>query len=159
MRKFKKNRIVGIITAMALVTMFTVNIRYSLNGYGIKSMNLHPEVWAQTNGTGGGDTSGGNTTGGNKSGGNTSGGETSGGDETYGEELAGIELTYFNGRMWNNMDKHWLGTDWYPKLLICQITETVSLIYISYSETYPGHYMSCKNGNGNCYISTSCIKD
>jgi hypothetical protein len=64
--------------------MFTVNIRHSLNGYGIKSMNLHPEVWAQTNGTGGGDMSGGNTTGGNTSGGNTSGGETSGGNTSGG---------------------------------------------------------------------------
>jgi hypothetical protein len=88
MNRIQKNKIVGIITAIALVTMFTVNIRYSLNGYGIKSMNLHPEVWAQTNGTGG-STSGGSTTGGSTSGGSTTGGSTSGGKTTGGSTSGG----------------------------------------------------------------------
>jgi hypothetical protein len=56
--------------------MFTMSIQYSLNGYGIKNMvSLHPEVWAQTNGTGTGG--GGSSTGGGS--GSGGGGSTTGG--------------------------------------------------------------------------------
>ncbi|MDR3247111.1 MAG: hypothetical protein LBT50_11865 [Prevotellaceae bacterium] len=57
----------------AILLMFGMSIRYSIDGYGIKKISLHPEVWAQTNNNGG------SSSGGSSSGGDTSGGSSSGG--------------------------------------------------------------------------------
>jgi hypothetical protein len=35
---------------LSIALMLVLNIRYSLDGYGIREISLHPEVWAQTNG-------------------------------------------------------------------------------------------------------------
>jgi hypothetical protein len=76
--------------------MFTMNIRYSLSGYGIESVSLHPEVIAQTNGTGTGGGSG-SESGGSGSGsesGNGSGSGSSSGSES-GSESGGTSSGNF----------------------------------------------------------------
>jgi hypothetical protein len=98
----KKNKIIGTVAVVAIATMFALNINYALEGYGIKSISLHPEVIAQTNGTGG-STTGGGTTGGNTSGGNTSGGDTSGGD-TSGGDTSGGNTSGGNSTLWKRAD-------------------------------------------------------
>jgi hypothetical protein len=82
----KKNKIIGTVAVVAIATMFALNINYAIEGYGIKNVSLHPEVIAQTNGTGGG-TTGGGTTGGSTTGGSTTGGKTTGGSTTGGSTL------------------------------------------------------------------------
>ncbi|MDR2407175.1 MAG: hypothetical protein LBE13_03560 [Bacteroidales bacterium] len=85
-------------------------------------------------------------------------------DETYdGGELPTLVITLFHGVYYNNIDTHSWGTKWCPELLTCSVTEQVSYgappIVYTLGTTFPGHYISCKTGNGNCYTGTDCIKD
>jgi hypothetical protein len=95
----KKNKIIGTVAVVAIATMFALNINYAIEGYGIKNVSLHPEVIAQTNGTGG-STTGGSTTGGGTTGGGTTGGGTTGGGTTGGGTTGGYTpLTYMGWGM------------------------------------------------------------
>ena len=73
----------------------------------------------------------------------------------------------FNGQDWNS-DKQFyniLGSNWCPVLLCCTYTDptfNLNLVIIELQGatcSYPGHYISCHNGTGNCFNGTICIKD
>lgn len=87
----------------------------------------------------------------------------------------------FNGTNWDT-DNHFynmFGTEWCPVLIACNVTSGSfnanvsvsvpipgtpvtaggSIGYNGPTSTYPGHYISCHSGSGNCYNGTDCIRD
>ncbi len=86
----------------------------------------------------------------------------------------------FNGQKWDT-DKHWynnVGDNWCPVMLTCTYVDATSnagvsvsvgvpggasvsgsLGYTSGASQYPGHYISCHSGSGNCVDGTSCVRD
>jgi hypothetical protein len=90
--------------------------------------------------------------------------DEAGGGESYdGGELPTLVIILFHGTYYNNIDTHSWGTKWRPELLTCSVIDQVSYgnppIVYTLGSTFPGHYISCKVGNGNCYTGTDCIKD
>lgn len=80
----------------------------------------------------------------------------------------------FNGQSWDTEDHFYnnSGGKWKPDKIACQYTETsgggsigFDLIitgeytFPSTSSTYPGHYISCVQGTGNCFNGTDCVRD
>jgi hypothetical protein len=73
----------------------------------------------------------------------------------------------FNNQSWNTTDTHRWGTNWKPVKLECQYNDgwsfgvTIVGFGVSFGtsgSTYDGNYISCQDGNGNCWNGTKCIK-
>jgi hypothetical protein len=118
----------------AIVAAFSLNLRHSLNDYGVRDSKLHLEILAQSN-----------TSGGGTSGGGTSGGGTSGGGTTTSEP---------SGWFW----AHVKSTD------ECSITTTTTITLgfppLTYEEsvtiTLPGHIYTCVDGWSMFTCSSTC---
>lgn len=81
----------------------------------------------------------------------------------------------FNGQDWDTEDHYYnkFGTDWCPVMFTCTVTSGSwnisvgvgndkvhgNIGYTSGTSTYPGHYISCHSGKGNCYNGTDCVRD
>lgn len=87
----------------------------------------------------------------------------------------------FNGQDWDT-EKHLynnFGEEWCPVMLSCTYVDGTynagisvsvgapgstssisgSLGYTSGASQYPGHYISCHSGSGNCFDGTNCVRD
>lgn len=94
-----------------------------------------------------------------------------------GEGFTGI----FNGQDWDT-EKHFynkIGEDWCPVKFSCTYVDGTynagisvnvgapggtpsisgSLSYTSGASQYPGHYINCHSGSGNCFNGTNCVRD
>ena len=87
----------------------------------------------------------------------------------------------FNGQDWDT-EKHFynkIGEDWCPVKFSCTYVDGTynagisvnvgapggtpsisgSLSYTSGASQYPGHYINCHSGSGNCFNGTDCVRD
>ncbi|MDR3246786.1 MAG: hypothetical protein LBT50_10180 [Prevotellaceae bacterium] len=74
--------------------------------------------------------------------------------------LSFLKREQFNYRVYiDNVDEiNKLNHFYTNPVLQCFLLDKTGYI-LTYSETYPGKYISCKQGNGNCWNGTDCIKD
>jgi hypothetical protein len=69
--------------------------------------------------------------------------------------LANVEALasefYWDGKMWNDSDTHWLGSNWMPVKTTCRLQYG-----IGYVVEVDGYKVTCNHGNGNCFIESRC---
>lgn len=70
-------------------------------------------------------------------------------------EALAAENFHYAGTDWNVTDTHNWGTYWCPLLKDCTVSEGFDYVYHRIV-TYPGHFVGCYEGNGNCWDGTMC---